>query len=98
MTWKNRKTSGSIGQKILKQLPQSVANQVNCEVLSLAKDPSNYEDRTVNENKQKPINIEDDKWPTMVKPINIKKQTERQKLSEKQLNENTIAIKNIKSK
>ena len=43
-TWKNRKTTGSVGRKMLKQLPQSVANQVNCKVLSLAKDPSNYED------------------------------------------------------
>ena len=65
---------------------------------SLAKDPSNYEDRTVNENKQKPINVENDKRPTLVKPINIKKQTEKRKLLEKRLNENTIAMKKLKSK
>ena len=41
-TWKNKKR-GSIGPKILKQLPQSGANQVNCEVLSLAKDPSHLQ-------------------------------------------------------
>ena len=98
VTWKNRKAIGSIGPKILKQLPKSVANQVNCEVLSLAKDPSNYEDRTVNENEQKPINVENEKRPTMVKLIDIKKRTEQRKLLEKRLNENTIAMKKIKSK
>ena len=77
-------------------MPKSVANQVNCEVLSLAKDPSNYEDRTVNENEQKPIiNVENDKRPTMVKPTDIKKRTEKRKLLEKRLNENTIAIEKI---
>ena len=90
-----QKTTGSISPKILKHLPQSVANQVNCEVLSLAKDPSNYADKTVHENEQKPINVEDDKRPTMVKPIYIKKRTERRKLLEKRLNENTIAMKKI---
>ena len=49
-TWKNRKTTGSVGTKILKQLPQSIANQVTCEVLSTAKDPSNFQDRTVHKN------------------------------------------------
>ena len=95
LTWKNRKTTDSIGPKMLKQLLKSVANQVNCEVLSLAKDPSNYEDRTVNENEQKPINVENDKRTTMVKPTDIKKRTEKRKLLEKRLNENTIAIKKI---
>ena len=98
LTWKNRKTTDSIGPKMLKQLPKSVANQVNCEVLSLAKDPSNYKYKTVHENEQKPINVEDDKRPTLVKPIDIKKRTERRKLLEKRLNENTIAMKKIKSK
>ena len=79
-------------------MPQSVANQVNCEVLSLAKDTTNYEDGTVNENEQKPINVKDDKRPTMVKPIDIKQRTEKRKFLEKQLNENTIAMKKIKSK
>ena len=89
-TQKNRKTTGSIGPKILKQLPQSVANEVNCKVLSLAKDPSNYEDRTVNENEQKPVNVEDDKRPTMVKPIDIKTRTVKRKLLEKRLNMKTL--------
>ena len=44
------KLTGSVGTKILKQLPQSIANQVTCEVLSTAKDPSNFQDRTVHKN------------------------------------------------
>ena len=78
-TWKSRKTTGSIGQKILKQLLQSVANQLTSEVLSVAKDPSNYEDRIVHQNEQKPIdfNVNDEKRPTMVKPSEIKKRVEK---------------------
>ena len=34
----------------------------------------------------------------MVKPIDIKQRTEKQKLLEKRLNEKTIAMKKIKSK
>ena len=60
-TWKNRKTIGSVGTKILKQLPQSIANQVTCEVLSTVKDPSNYQDRTFQKNEQKPIDFKIDK-------------------------------------
>ena len=67
---KNRKTAGAIGPKILKQLPQSTPNQITTTVLSKAKDPSNYQDRTVHKNEQKPIDfkIDDDERPTMVKP------------------------------
>ena len=42
-TWKNRKTTGPIEQKILKQLP---------EVLSTAKNPANYYDRDIEKNDQ----------------------------------------------
>ena len=41
--WKNRKTTGPIEQKILKQLP---------EVLSTAKNPANYYDRDIEKNDQ----------------------------------------------
>ena len=44
-TWKNRKTAGALGPKLLKQLPLPQANQVTCEVLPTAKDPHNYKDR-----------------------------------------------------
>ena len=69
-TWKNKKTTSLVnGPKILNQLPQPMANQVTCKVLLLAKDPSNYKDRTVHKNEQKPIdNADDDKRPTMVEP------------------------------
>ena len=46
-TWKNRKTVGAIAPKILKQLLLPQANQITTEVLSTAKDPSNYQDREV---------------------------------------------------
>ena len=60
----------------------------------LAKDPSNYEDRTVHKNEQKAIdfNVDDGKRSTMVKPNEIKR-IEKQKLLEKQLSENTIKMK-----
>ena len=32
-TWKNTKTVGYVGTKTLKQLPQSIANQVTCEIM-----------------------------------------------------------------
>ena len=97
-TWKNRKTASTIGPKILKQLPQSVASQVTHEVLSFAKDPSNYEDRTVHKNEQKPIDFEVDnnKRPTMVKPNELKKRVEKRKQLEKRLDENTIQMKRLK--
>ena len=74
-TWKKRKTTDAVGPKILKQLPQSTANQITTKVLSNAKDPSNYQDRTVHKNEQKPIGfkIDDDQMPTMVKPHNTTK-------------------------
>ena len=56
-TWKNRKTAGAIAPKILKQLPLPQANQITTEVLSTAKDPSNYQDREVQKNEQIPIDI-----------------------------------------
>ena len=59
-TWKNRKTASTIDSKILKQLLQSAASQVTHDVLSFVKDPSNYEDRTVHKNEQKPIDFEVD--------------------------------------
>ena len=57
-TWKNKKTAGAIGPKILKQLPLAQANQITTEVLSTAKDPSNYKDREVKKNEQPPIDIQ----------------------------------------
>ena len=56
-TWKNRKTAGAIGPKLLKQLPLAQANQITTEVLSAAKDPSSYQDREVQKNEQMPIDI-----------------------------------------
>ena len=47
-----------IAPKILKQLPLPQANQVTTEVLSTAKNPSNYKDRKVQKkNEQIPIDI-----------------------------------------
>ena len=51
-TWKNRKTAGAIGPKILKQLPLAQANQITTEVLLTAKDPSSYKDREVEQGKK----------------------------------------------
>ena len=69
-TWRNRKTAGAIAPKILKQLPLPQANQITTEVLSTAKDPSNYQDSEVHKTVQVPIDIEitDDELvrPTMV--------------------------------
>ena len=68
--------------------------------MSFAKDPSNYEDRTVHKNEQKPIDFEvdNDKWPTMIKPSELKKRVEKRKQLEKRLDENTIQMKILKSK
>ena len=55
-TWKNRKTGGAIGPKILKQLSSTQANQIST-VLSTAKDKKYYENREVQKNEQMPINI-----------------------------------------
>ena len=43
-TSKKRKTAGAIAPKLLKQLPLAQANQITTEVLSTAKDQSNYQD------------------------------------------------------
>ena len=88
--WKNKKTTGLVdGPIISNQLPQPML---------LAKTPSNYQDRTVHKNEQKPINFNagDGKRPTMVKPNEIKR-TEKRKLLEKQLSENNKKMKKIKS-
>ena len=71
-TWKNRKTTAAVGIKTLKQLPQSTAHQRTTKVIPNAKNPSNYQDRTVHKNEQKSIGfkIDDDKRSTMVKPHN----------------------------
>ena len=42
-TWKNRKTEGAIGPKVLKKLSSAQANQISIKVLPTAKDPKNYE-------------------------------------------------------
>ena len=105
-TWKNRKTAGAIGPKILKQLPLAQANQITTEVLSIAKDPSNYKDREVKKNEQVPINIQitEDELvrPTMVSVNNtineniVKQRAAKRKMLEKQLSENTARMNNIK--
>ena len=84
---------------LLVQLPQSVVSQVTHEVLQFVKDLSNYEDRTVHKNEQKPIDFEvdNDKRPTMVKPNELKKRVEKRKQLEKRLDENTIQMKRLKS-
>ena len=56
-TWKSRKTAGAIAPKILKQLQLPQANQITTEILSTAKDPSNYQDKEVQKNEQIPIDI-----------------------------------------
>ena len=56
-TWKNKETTGPIGQKILKQLPAAHANQITTEVLLTAKNPANYYDRDIEKNEQVPIDI-----------------------------------------
>ena len=48
---------GAIAPQILRQLPLPQANQITTEVLSTAKDPSNYQDREVQKNEQIPIDI-----------------------------------------
>ena len=105
-TWKNRKTAGAIGPKLLKQLPLAQANQITTEVLSIAKDPSNYKDREVKKNEQVPINIQitEDELvrPTMVSVNNtineniVKQRAAKRKMLEKQLSENTARMNNIK--
>ena len=106
-TWKNRKTGGAIGPKILKQLSSTQANQVSTEVLSTAKDPKNYENREVQKNKQMPIDIKMNENKlvrlTMVSVSRstdenaTQKRAEKRKILEKQLSENTIKMKRIKN-
>ena len=105
-TWKNRKTAGAIGPKILKQLPLAQANQITTEVLLTTKDPSNYKDREVQKNEEVLIDIEitDEELvrPTMVSVNNtvnknvIKQRAVKRKMLEKQLSENTARMSNIK--
>ena len=78
-------------------MPQ--ANQITTEVLSTAKDPSNYQDREDQKNEQVPVDIEitDDELvrPTMVSVNNtvdenvVKQQLAKREMLEKQLSENT---------
>ena len=56
-TWKNRKTAGAIGPKILKQLSLPQENQITTEVLSTSEDPNNYQDREIKKKEQTLINI-----------------------------------------
>ena len=105
-TWKNRKTAGAIGPKILKQLPLAQANQITTQVLLTVKDPRNYKDRKVKKNEQMPTDIEitDDELvrPTMVSVNNtvnenvVKQRATKRKMLEKQLSENTARMNNIK--
>ena len=96
---KSRKTAEAITPKILKQLPQPQANQITTEVLSTAKDPSNYHGREVLKNEQVPIDFEttDDELvrPTMFSISNtvdenvVKQRVAKRKMLEKQVSENT---------
>ena len=98
-TWKSRKTAGAIAPKSFKKLPLPQANQITTEVLSTAKDPSNYQDREIQKNEQVPIGIEitDDELvrSTMVSVNNtvdenvVKQQSAKREMLEKQLSENT---------
>ena len=47
--WRSKKQNGSVATKILNQLPPSQAKQKTTEVLSMKKDPNDYEDRDVHE-------------------------------------------------
>ena len=104
--WKNRKTAGALGPKLLKQLPLPQANQVTCEVLPTAKDPHNYKDRETQKKEQVPIDVEMNEnelsQPTMVL-VNTatdeffsKKRAEKRKILEKQLSENTVKMNKLK--
>ena len=105
-TWENRKTTGAIGPTILKQLPLAQANQITTEVLSTAKDSSNYKDRQIQKNEQAPIDIEITDGElvrrTMVSINNtvnenvVKQRAAKRKILEKQLSENTARMNDIK--
>ena len=47
--WRSKKQNGSVATKIVNQLPPSQAKQKTTEVLSMKKDPNDYEDRDVHE-------------------------------------------------
>ena len=105
-TWKNRKTAGAIAPKILKQLQLPQANQITTEVLSTAKDLSNYQDREVQKNEQVPIDIKMSDYefvsPTMVSANNtvdenaVKQHAAKRKILKKQLSENTARMSKIR--
>ena len=109
-TWKNRKTTGPIGQKKLKQIQAAQANQITTEVLSTVKNPANYNNKDIEKNKQAPTDIKitddikliNDQRPTTVSVYNMvdetasKKRAEKTKILEKQLRENTLRTKQIK--
>ena len=92
-TWKNRKTAGAIGPKILEQLPLAQANQLTTQVLLTVKDPRNYKDRKVKKNEQMPTDIEitDDELvrPTMVSVNNtVNENVVKQRVARRKMLEN----------
>ena len=105
-TWKNRKTADAIAPKLLKQLPLDQAKHITTEVLSTIKEPSNYQDRAVQENEKMPIDIKisDSELarPTMVSVNNttdetvVNKRAEKRKMLENQLSEYTVKMNKIK--
>ena len=69
--------------------------------MSNVKDPMNYQDRAVRKYEQKPIDFKTDNSERLTM-VNInenvqKKRVEKRKMLEKQLSENTIKMKKIKS-
>ena len=105
-TWKNRKTADAIAPKLLKRLPLDQAKHITTEVLSTIKEPSNYQDRAVQENEQMPtdIKISDSELarPAMVSVNNttdetvVNKRAEKRKMLETQLSEYTVKMNKIK--
>ena len=105
-TSKNRKTADAIAPKLLKQLPLDQAKHITTEVLSTIKEPSNYQDRAVQENEKMPIDIKisDSELarPTMVSVNNttdetvVNKRAEKRKMLENQLSEYTVKMNKIK--
>ena len=70
---------------------------------TIVKDPTNYEAREVEKHEHVPINfsLNDDQSPTMVFSVvdgALKKQTEKRKILEKRLEENTVRMNKIKKK
>ena len=69
--------------------------------MSNVKDPMNYQDRAVRKYEQKPIDFKTDNSERLTM-VNInenvqKKRVEKRKMLEKQLSENTIKMKKLKS-